>query len=256
MLLDEDPFTDDYLNDQLDFYDLEDEFEQGNVKVRLVKSVVGRVDDYFNKQFRQGENERPVPIMSIGGNTMMSLTWMEVQSMFIPISFAFGDVITAGLGLGYYALAVAAKDEVDKVTVFESNRNVIDFFTKSFSKRRGFDKIDIVNEDVRKLKDARADFVFMDVYQTLLPDQVVDDIRLFSKNNSFDNYRFWGQERVYLDEWVETRRMPEIIASSLYEKDFLRMWASESERRSLYEPVTDDMFREEVIEALEDAGWD
>lgn len=99
------------------------------------------------------------------------------------------------------------------------------------------------------------DLVFMDVYQTMLGDDVLSDIKLFNKKGSFEEYRFWGQEKVLLDAW-KAQEHPKL---SFLEKAYFMKW-QETEDTSdpnntyllpeMYESTTDPAFRAAVLEAL------
>ncbi|SFS94039.1 hypothetical protein [Paenibacillus sp. 453mf] len=49
----------------------------------------------------------------------------KIETMKEPVEAAFGNALTFGLGLGYYAYMVSEKDNVKSVTVVEANEHVI-----------------------------------------------------------------------------------------------------------------------------------
>lgn len=253
------PFTQDFLEEELDFYALADRYTKGGIDVRLVRPQ-GRVDDYLNKNFRTPQAE--VPVLTVDGALWMSLTNMEIQSMFVPLCMAHGVVGTAGLGLGYYALRAASMDRVDRVEVFEMNPGVIQYFADVFGDRKEMRKIEVFEGDAREgLLNRPYDLVFMDIYQTLLGDEVVEDARVFGRRSQAEEYRFWGQEKVLLDALVERdRNRPR---PNMWESAFFQAWEGTKEPldprnprgekyrlADLYEPGTDREFRTKVFEAL------
>lgn len=186
------PFTDEYVKQEVAFYGKPELKAYGDVRFRMVKPQ-GRLDDFLNKNMRFMEFE--VPHLTIGDDGVwMSLTPMEVQSSCLAIHRAHGVVGTAGLGLGYYALRCAAKKEVEHVHVWEINKDVIEWFMRSFKKRKELKKITVYHSDIRKLKDWCFDWFFMDVYQTMLPDEVIKDSRSFQKKNRCVQYLWWTWE--------------------------------------------------------------
>jgi len=280
------PFTDRFLDEEVAFYGLPGPYSANGIEVQMIKPR-GRLDDYLNKNFRISGGE--VPVLAVDGNLWMSLTYMEIQSMYVPISLCRGVVGTAGLGLGYFALRAASLERVERVDVFEVEPRVADFFVASFGNRPEMEKIKIVVGDARKemlWKPHRRSFdlIFMDVYPTLLGDEVVEDARLFRKNGSFEEYRFWGQERVILDAIVEDREREEErgldkgepgedleMVRAIYREDnphpdpqpvenaYFRAWQTTkiilADRRQvsiaeLYEQVTDQEFRDAVFGAI------
>ena len=60
----------------------------------------------------------------------MTITPNEIETMKEPVDEAFGHVLTFGLGLGYYAYMVSEKENVESITIVETNEDVIDLFNK------------------------------------------------------------------------------------------------------------------------------
>ncbi len=88
------------------------------------------------------------PAVLEGGNEWMTLTPVDLDTSDEAIDAAHGNVITFGLGLGYYAYMVSEKSEVESVTVIEKSEKLISFFKKhilpQFPERK---KIRIINAD-------------------------------------------------------------------------------------------------------------
>lgn len=164
-----------------------------NVELKLEK-VVGRVDGFMYKDFLTGiEN---VPVLFIDNELWMSLTPMEVESHFMPIQLAKGHVGVGGLGLGYYTQRILEKEEVESVTVFELDQNVIDFYRENFGEH---EKLTIKKQDVRSLKDEHFDFFYNDIYPTQMDDRAIEDMARLTQNNTFGHYHFWTFEEFFLE---------------------------------------------------------
>jgi hypothetical protein len=175
-------------------------YEKDGIKL-TTHVFMGNVVEYFNKWWWIGE--LGVPIFNRDGKTWMSLTPMEIQSQWLPICRAVGRVGIGGLGLGYAALRCAQKLEVDEVVVYETDERTIKYFNESYKDRFGFWKVKIVNEDVREMKGEEFDYFFNDIYLTMLPDEVTEDMSLLTGNNSLKVYDFWGQEKVILQGYID-----------------------------------------------------
>ena len=89
-------------------------------------------DKYFEERTPFGFFAKRFPFLALDENntTWMSVTPHEFNTMEKPIAEAHGQVITLGLGLGYYAFMVSNKDNVSKVSIVEMNPKIIDIFKK------------------------------------------------------------------------------------------------------------------------------
>ncbi len=236
---------------ELWFYGLPTEEDVGPVSVRRARLGGEALDDYLNVNMRQETPE--VPVLYIDGRLSMSLTWMIAQALALPIDRAHGRVGTAGLGLGYYALRVAAKSSVSAVDVYESDPYLIEWFLRAFAARPELRKIRVIAGDAREtVAGVSYDVFFADIHSTLLVDAVVDDALLFRAANSFGAYSFTGAERVTLDAYLAG----ETSALDAHERRFFRHWRETPSADPaimlprLYRPITDAPFRERVFDAL------
>lgn len=58
----------------------------------------------------------------------MSITPNEIETMKEPIDKAFGNVVTLGLGMGYYAYMTSLKDNVESITIIEKDPSIVKLF--------------------------------------------------------------------------------------------------------------------------------
>jgi len=194
------PFADDFLSQEIDFYGPEGYDDGNGIKVTLKPlGWIERLDDYLNKALRFEKSIPSIPILTIDGRVWMSLSWMEVQSLYCPIQMCAGEVGTAGLGMGYFPLRAAARDEVEFVDVYEKEPRVIQYFVNRFKDRPEFRKINIIEGDARKVVRGKYyDYFLCDIYHAMWDYKTVGDIALFSKFNEIEHYSFWGIEKVLL----------------------------------------------------------
>ncbi len=103
------------------------------------------------------------------------VVWMstdpnEINTMKRAISETKGHVLTFGLGLGYFALMSAKKDDVKDVTIVEKDEAIINIFKKHILPLFEFkEKIHIIHDDafdyVRKNHlDKMYDYLFIDIW--------------------------------------------------------------------------------------------
>lgn len=249
------PFSDEYCRQEIEFYGTKPYKNRADTLRVVITQPRGSLNEYFNKQYMLGQLNVPTLITRGPGiakpeaagtslrradsgpwHLWMSLTPMEVQSSYLAIHRAEGLVGTAGLGLGYYALRAAAKESVEEVIVFEENKDTIKYFKYRFKDRPYFKKVKIVEGDARQTcKGYSFDFFFADIYKTLLPDQCLEDIKLFCDQNDMYCYQFWGEERILFHMLIE-----KVLPDGWLrwdEKILFQRFISDQERLQLYDPV-------------------
>lgn len=115
---------------------------------------------FFDREYR-------FPCILEGGREWMLITPNEIETMKAPIAAARGEVVTYGLGLGYFPFMVSAKETVSSVTVVEQDARVIELFEKhilpQFPHRN---KIRLVQDDALAFaaRKPKFDFVFADIW--------------------------------------------------------------------------------------------
>lgn len=113
------------------------------------------------------EREYSYPVVKQGGREWMLITPNEIETMKKPLEKAFGNVLTYGLGLGYFAFMASEKDSVTSVTVVEKDPDAIELFTRYILHQfPNKDKIKIINDSAYEYcKGAEGyDFVFADIW--------------------------------------------------------------------------------------------
>jgi hypothetical protein len=116
------------------------------------------------------ETEFKFPAVLENDRIWMTITPNEIETMKEPVDRAFGNVLTFGLGLGYYAYMVSEKDNVDSVTIVDLNENVINLFKKYVLPQfKNAHKIKIIKADAfdyaqKHMANGNFDFVFTDLW--------------------------------------------------------------------------------------------
>lgn len=144
---------------------------------------------YFTKEYKYPccyENDRE----------WMMITPNEIETMTKPINEAYGNVLTYGLGLGYYAYMVSLKDNVNSITIVEKDNEIISLFNKYILPQfENKNKIKIINMDAFKYfkKDIYYDYVFVDIWH-----DPSDGIDLYLKFKQLENknikYSYWIED--------------------------------------------------------------
>ena len=187
------PFTDEYVREQVEFYGLQSYNKEGIVV--QVETAYGPMNDYLNKWYHVGDLS--VPVLYIDGRLWMSLARMEVQSQVVPIALAEGKVVLLGLGMGFACLKVMASKLVEEVLVYELEPRIIEFFKENFGDREGFQKVKFIQGDAREeFQGEWCNVCYADIYPLAFGEHIETDPELFQKRNDIGTYVYWGFERI------------------------------------------------------------
>lgn len=130
-------------------------------------------DDYYKEVTNIGFFNKETKYLAVLENDMiwMAIIPNEITTMQKPIADAYGNVITFGLGLGYFAYMSALKEEVKHVTIVEKDETVIKIFNEYLlPKFVDKDKITIVKADAKEYLNSKDfdknnyDFLFIDLW--------------------------------------------------------------------------------------------
>lgn len=245
--MDINPFTNEFVNQEIKFMELD---SQNPLKFRGIeirhKPLFHQLDDYLNRNYRTGE--LTVPVFGIDGHLWMSMTPMEIQSNFLAWATASGEIGMGGLGMGYTALRAAAEEDVYSVTVFEKEERVIDLFVKQYAHRPEFKKIILNHGDAREMFNGFTfDFVYMDIYDSSLSDEMLTDYRLFNDANNIAEYHFWSEEKIILAGIVDHLISADQI--SYQQRLYFQEW-QQTEESDMYDPVYDVPYVEEALKTM------
>lgn len=144
------------------------------------------------------DREYKYPCVMQNNREWMLITPNEIETMEKPINNAFGNVLTYGLGLGYYAYMVSLRENVTSITIVENDPEVIELFVQYILPQFKYkDKIKIICEDAydyakRKIK---YDYVFVDIWHD--PTDGVDAYLKFKSLERKDViYSYWIEDTI------------------------------------------------------------
>lgn len=178
-------------------YDYYDPFE-GFVFDDFIKYPNGKLlpqIGYFNKAFKY-------PAVYEANHLWMSITPNEINTMKKDIDDSFGNVLTYGLGLGYFPFMVSLKENVKSVTIIEKNSQIIKLFKENILPQfPNKDKIKIINDDAfifaQNIKNKEYDFIFVDLWH-----DVSDGLEMYLKMKEYEKYssdsvfRYWIEKTI------------------------------------------------------------
>lgn len=167
--------------------------------------TIGDKENRYAEINRLGYFRRTVKylLLSYKDEVWMSITPHEINTMKEYIEKAKGNVLTFGLGLGYYAYEVASKDEVTSITIIEKDSKVISLFEKNilpFIPNK--EKIKIIKQDAflyfeRELRNEHFDTIFIDIYHT--PDDALPLYLRFKEDEKKLGYQacqYWIEKSI------------------------------------------------------------
>lgn len=137
-----------------------------------------------------------------GESIWMSLTAMEIESHMPHLAAARGNVVVAGLGMGFALANIAAKSNVTKVTVLEQNPDIPKLLdvTTDWHNWPGHEKVELVIGDALTYKpDQPVDFLYADIWPKLWDDNALRDTITMQRNINAKLVGYWGQEGDYVD---------------------------------------------------------
>ena len=87
-------------------------------------------DNYFQEKLKFGYMDKEFSFQAVTEDDViwMSVIPNEIETMKKGIANAKGNIITFGLGLGYFAYMASLKDDVTSITIVEKDKNVISLF--------------------------------------------------------------------------------------------------------------------------------
>lgn len=134
----------------------------------------------------------------------MLITPNEINTMKDPIEESFGDVLTYGLGIGYFPYMVSLKDNVKSITIVEKDKSVIELFERYILPQFEFkDKIKIICDDAIEYakRQIKYDYIFVDIWHD--PSDAINLYKEFKTLEREDTkYSYWIEKTIkyYLDE--------------------------------------------------------
>lgn len=149
------------------------------------------------------ETEFKYPAILENGRIWMTVTPNEIETMKEAVDQAFGNVLTFGLGLGYYTYMVSEKENVESITVVEMNEDVIKLFkTHILPQFKNSQKIKIIKADAfeyaqRSMAKGQFDFVFTDLWHDVSDGiDMYLSMKLFEKRCPNTVFTYWIEESI------------------------------------------------------------
>lgn len=138
------------------------------------------------------------------GREWMAVKPNEIETMKEPIEYAKGNVLTFGLGLGYFAYMTSLKETVESITIVEKDQNVINLFKKYILPQFEYkNKIKIIDQDAYtfydNLDDKTYDYIFIDIWHDV-SDGLIHYLKFKESENRFTQTKinYWIESEIII----------------------------------------------------------
>lgn len=204
-------------------------------------------DKYLKTYVHYGAYDKDIKSFKIteNGNIYMTPTIMEYNTMKAEIDRARGNVLTFGLGIGFFQYMCLLKSEVTHITVIEKNENIIKFFKEYILPQFNRKNITIINGNAfdyfRKEYFENYDYIFVDIHFNN-DDGFKVYKKLINSNVDMNNVGFWIENQILFEKKM-------LVASYLY--NYYK--GTITELLSLDSPLKEEfrcinrLFREEIV---------
>ncbi|MGE0078119.1 MAG: hypothetical protein AB7S48_09685 [Bacteroidales bacterium] len=137
---------------------------------------------FFDEEFKY-------PVVLENGHEWMAIKPSEIETSQTAIDSVTGNVITFGLGLGYFAYMASIKDRVKSITVIEHDNQVIQLFKQYILPQfRHKEKVTIIAADAfeyteKIMPQKNFDFAFVDTWH-----DVSDGLGMYFRMKKLERY--------------------------------------------------------------------
>ena len=125
------------------------------------------------------------------------------QEFLVERALAHGHVVLTGLGLGLLARDLELLDCVEKVTVLEADKDVIDLW-RTLCRINNYQpqKIEVINQRADQVQQIKHDCLFLDHWESHSENLVVAEARTLASQSSADTVWFWPGALYYM-QWCK-----------------------------------------------------
>jgi|15BtaG_2_1085339.scaffolds.fasta_scaffold14052_2 hypothetical protein len=138
-------------------------------------------------------------VLSYGDRQLMTYfpsSPKSINEFYGCYELAYGNCVLSGLGMGLLPTMLLEKREVEQVTVYEKNHEVI-----RLNKLLGLsDKINVIHKDIHDVRSVKCDTLLLDHYEHEPDDEIVESVASISSNNDAELVWFWRLENILVKE--------------------------------------------------------
>lgn len=180
---------------------------------------------FFSEEFR-------FPMVQENNREWMAIKPNEIETMIQPINLVKGNVVTFGLGLGYFVYMASLKEEVRSITVIENNQEVIRLFKSLILPQfQHKEKVEIIFDNAfaygeKRMPQRIFDCAFVDLWH-----DISDGLNLYLKMKRMEHFNpktkfiYWAEDTLISGfRW----NMFDSIIENAQSYDDILLWLSKS----------------------------
>ena len=189
------------------------------------------------------KDEFSFPAVFEGGVEWMAIKPNEIETMRAPLDAVSGDVLTYGLGLGYFTYMASEKTDVKSITVVERDAEIIKLFKEHILPQfANKDKVRIVHADAleygaSRIQNEHFDYVFADLWHDASDGfDLYIKLKRLEKNNTGAKYLYWIEDTIISNlrqmvyEALAKKNTPEGEIKKCLEDEYLKKLAYDIKR--------------------------
>lgn len=135
------------------------------------------------------EKEFFYPAVLQDSREWMTVTPHEIRTTAPAVKESFGNVLTYGLGLGYFPYMVSLKDNVNSITIVEKDERVIGLFEKYLLPQYPHkEKIKVIHDDAFRFAKEETNKVFYDFIFADTWHDPSDGVEMYEKFKECEKY--------------------------------------------------------------------
>ena len=170
----------------------------GNWKVETFEVTKQDAEMQRFQMFKSGRGvtEGTYKRLMRNGTVVMSNTPDEISDFRNFVRNATGNVLVNGLGIGVLLQALLNKEDIDKITVIEKSKNVIELVADTYLKDK---RVEVINADAfeyKPTKTARYNAVWHDIWDYITAENLPEMKKLTRK---------YGRKADYQESWCRSK---------------------------------------------------
>ena len=132
--------------------------------------------------------------------TYNCITKQQIKDFLLEYKLAYGTCVLSGLGMGFLTNLLLEKKEVEKVIVYEINKDVIEL-NEIFGLKN--QKLIIINEDINNISNIKCDCLFLDHYENEDYDFIINSIKKIHSKVESKLFWIWDVPRIIFNHYYE-----------------------------------------------------